>query len=79
MLLDDNCIRPDKIPDSLASRLFAKPKCPATQTFAQIIRLFIFFPPFPPKKLTSAITELLAEAVQASAISEATAYIFDER
>lgn len=52
MLLDDNCIRLDKIPDShpLASRLFANPKCPVAQTFAEIVQASTFFPS--PEKLT---------------------------
>lgn len=38
---------------TLASRLFAKPKCPATQTFAQIVQFSTFFPPLPLKNSRS--------------------------
>lgn len=62
MLLDDNCIRADKILDlhPLAPRLFAEPKRPAVQTFAQAVQAAIFFPPGNYGRV-SGITGLLAD------------------
>lgn len=47
MLLDDNCIRTDKMLGlhPLTSRLFVELKRPAAQTFVQTVQAAIFFPP----------------------------------
>lgn len=81
MLLDDNCIRADKILGlhPLASRLFTEPKRPAAQTFAQTVEAAIFFPPWNYGRV-SGITGLLAHGNFAGicSISKAVSYIFDE-
>lgn len=63
MLLDDNCIRADKIlglPPSGFPFLFTEPKRPAAQTFVQTVQVAIFFPPGNYGRV-SGITGLLAD------------------
>lgn len=81
MLLDDNCIRADKILGlhPLVSRLFADPKRPVVQTFTQAVQPAIFFPPENYGRV-SGIMRLLADgnSIDVCPISEAISYIFDE-
>lgn len=81
MLLDDNCIRADKILGlhPPASRLFTEPKRPAAQTFTQTVQAAIFFPPGNYDRV-SGITGLLAHGNSTGVcpISRAVSYIFDE-
>jgi len=84
MLLDDNCIRPDKILDSHPLWL---PVCLSNQNVPSrkhsrrlVVQVAISsFPP--PDNRVSGITGLLADgnSAQASPVPGAIAYIFDER
>lgn len=66
MLLDDNCIRPDKIPDSGFPLVCQAEMSRYANIRADHTTFYLLFPPFPTKNSrSSGITELLADGSSA--------------